>query len=60
MTDRESGSKPPAGGESARPSRARRLRIPVAAAPVKLGKIDIYLDALGTVTPVYTVTAASP
>jgi membrane fusion protein, multidrug efflux system len=33
--------------------------IPVAAAPVKLGNIDIYLDALGTVTPVYTVTVAS-
>ncbi len=33
--------------------------IPVAAAPVKLGDIDIYLDALGTVTPVYTVTVAS-
>ncbi len=33
--------------------------IPVAAAPVKVGDIDIYLDALGTVTPVYTVTVAS-
>ena len=26
--------------------------IPVSAAPVKLGDIDIYLDALGTVIPV--------
>jgi multidrug efflux system membrane fusion protein len=33
--------------------------IPVATAPVKLGNIDVYLDALGTVTPVYTVTVAS-
>jgi multidrug efflux system membrane fusion protein len=33
--------------------------IPVAAAPVTLGNIDVYLDALGTVTPVYTVTVAS-
>jgi multidrug efflux system membrane fusion protein len=32
---------------------------PVAAAPVTTGNIDIYLDALGTVTPVYTVTVAS-
>jgi multidrug efflux system membrane fusion protein len=33
--------------------------IPIAAALVKVGSIDIYLDALGTVTPVYTVTVAS-
>jgi multidrug efflux system membrane fusion protein len=33
--------------------------IPVSAAPVKLGDIDIYLDALGTVIPVYTVTVES-
>jgi multidrug efflux system membrane fusion protein len=33
--------------------------IPVAAAQVTSGSIDIYLDALGTVTPVYTVTVAS-
>lgn len=33
--------------------------IPVATAAVKLGNIDVYLDALGTVTPVYTVTVVS-
>jgi multidrug efflux system membrane fusion protein len=33
--------------------------IPVATAPVKVGNIDIYIDALGTVTPVYTVTVVS-
>ncbi len=33
--------------------------IPVGSAPVTLGNIDVYLDALGTVTPVYTVTVAS-
>jgi membrane fusion protein, multidrug efflux system len=33
--------------------------IPVATAPVALGDIDVYLDALGTVTPVYTVTVVS-
>jgi multidrug efflux system membrane fusion protein len=33
--------------------------IPVSVAAVKLGSIDIYLDAIGTVTPVYTVTVAS-
>jgi multidrug efflux system membrane fusion protein len=33
--------------------------IPVAEAQVTSGSIDIYLDALGTVTPVYTVTVAS-
>lgn len=33
--------------------------IPVAVAPVTVGDINIYLDALGTVTPVYTVTVAS-
>jgi membrane fusion protein, multidrug efflux system len=33
--------------------------IPVAVAPVKLGNIDVYIDALGTVTPVYTVTVVS-
>ena len=33
--------------------------IPVSAEAVKAGNIDIYLDALGTVTPVYTVTVTS-
>jgi multidrug efflux system membrane fusion protein len=33
--------------------------IPVAVAAVTLGNIDVYLDGLGTVTPVYTVTVAS-
>jgi multidrug efflux system membrane fusion protein len=33
--------------------------IPVTLAPVKLGDIDVYIDALGTVTPVYTVTVVS-
>jgi len=33
--------------------------IPVATAPVTLGDIDVYLDGLGTVTPVYTVTVVS-
>ena len=33
--------------------------IPVATAPVALGNVDVYLDALGTVTPVYTVTVVS-
>src|SRR6202789_431714 len=45
-------SKPkakPAGGQP----------VPVATAPVKVGNIDVYLDALGTVTPVYTVTVVS-
>jgi len=33
--------------------------IPVSAGHAKLGDIDIFLDALGTVTPVYTVTVTS-
>src|SRR3984957_17392702 len=33
--------------------------IPVASAAVVVGNIDVYLDELGTVTPVYTVTVAS-
>jgi multidrug efflux system membrane fusion protein len=33
--------------------------IPVGAAAVTQGNIDVYLDALGTVTPVYTVTVVS-
>ena len=37
-----------------KPKPAAPPAIPVAVAPVKLGSIDIFLDALGTVTPVYT------
>ena len=33
--------------------------IPVSVAQVKRGDIGVYVDALGTVTPVYTVTVAS-
>ena len=33
--------------------------IPVSADTVKLGSIDLYLDALGTVTPISTVTVTS-
>jgi multidrug efflux system membrane fusion protein len=33
--------------------------IPVAVGSVQLGDINVYLDELGTVTPVYTVTVAS-
>jgi multidrug efflux system membrane fusion protein len=33
--------------------------IPVTTAPVTVGNLDVYLDALGTVTPVYTVTVVS-
>jgi len=33
--------------------------IPVAEGQIKVGSIDVYLDELGTVTPVYTVTIAS-
>jgi len=32
---------------------------PVAVAPVTVGDINVYIDALGTVTPVYTVTVVS-
>ena len=38
---------------------AAQQPIPVAIAPVTVGNLDVYLDALGTVTPVYTVTAVS-
>jgi multidrug efflux system membrane fusion protein len=44
-------------GSKAKPSGAQA--IPVATAPVTLGNIDVYLDGLGTVTPVYTVTVVS-
>src|SRR5579862_5076750 len=33
--------------------------IPVVLAPVRVGPLDVYLDAIGTVTPVYTDTIVS-
>jgi membrane fusion protein, multidrug efflux system len=42
-----------------KPKAAGAPPIPVATAPVTLGNIDVYLDGLGTVTPVYTVTVVS-
>jgi membrane fusion protein, multidrug efflux system len=42
-----------------KPKAAAPPAIPVTLAPVTLGNIDVYLDALGTVTPVYTVTVVS-
>jgi membrane fusion protein, multidrug efflux system len=33
--------------------------IPVALAPARIGTLDVYLDAIGTVTPVYTDTIVS-
>jgi multidrug efflux system membrane fusion protein len=33
--------------------------VPVSEAKARTGKLDIYLDAIGTVTPVYTVTVTS-
>jgi multidrug efflux system membrane fusion protein len=41
------------------PKRAAPAGIPVSAGVAKLGAINVYLDALGTVTPVYTVTLTS-
>jgi multidrug efflux system membrane fusion protein len=38
---------------------ARAPSVPVSAATVKSGSIDVYLDELGTVTPVSTVTVTS-
>jgi multidrug efflux system membrane fusion protein len=42
-----------------KPKPAGPQPIPVAIAPVTVGNLDVYLDALGTVTPVYTVTVVS-
>jgi multidrug efflux system membrane fusion protein len=42
-----------------KPKPAAPPPIPVAVAAATSGNIDVYLDALGTVTPVYTVTVAS-
>ena len=33
--------------------------VPITAAPARMGDIGIYVEALGTVTPVYTVTVTS-
>jgi multidrug efflux system membrane fusion protein len=42
-----------------KPKPAPPQAIPVTLAPVTVGNLDVYLDALGTVTPVYTVTVVS-
>jgi multidrug efflux system membrane fusion protein len=42
-----------------KPKPAPAPAIPVTLAPVTVGSLDVYLDALGTVTPVYTVTVVS-
>jgi multidrug efflux system membrane fusion protein len=42
-----------------KPKTSAVAAIPVTVAPVTLGDIDVYLDELGTVTPVYTVTVVS-
>jgi len=42
-----------------RPSPKGPQPIPIGAEVVKVGDIDVYLDALGTVTPVYTDTIVS-
>jgi multidrug efflux system membrane fusion protein len=42
-----------------KPKPAAPPPIPVSVAPVSSGSINIYLDNIGTVTPVYTVTVAS-
>jgi len=47
------------GGKAAPKAAAGPAAIPVSVGQVKLGNLDIYLDALGTVTPVYTVTLTS-
>jgi multidrug efflux system membrane fusion protein len=42
-----------------KPAAKPAATIPVAVTAVKRGDINVYLDELGTVTPVYTVTVAS-
>jgi membrane fusion protein, multidrug efflux system len=42
-----------------KPKRPSAAPIPVVTAPVKIGELDVYLDAIGTVTPVYTDTIVS-
>src|SRR5580693_5741237 len=44
------------------PPKAKRpapAAIPVVLAPARIGTLDVYLDAIGTVTPVYTDTIVS-
>ena len=47
------------GASTRKPKTSGAPPIPVATATVTLGSIDVYLDALGTVTPVYTATVVS-
>jgi len=42
-----------------KPTAKATAAIPIGAQAVKVGDIDVYLDALGTVTPVYTDTIVS-
>jgi multidrug efflux system membrane fusion protein len=42
-----------------KPKPAAPPGIPVATTPAKTGDLDVYLDAIGTVTPVYTDTIVS-
>ncbi len=55
---RQAKTQPPAktaGGRSAAPARP----IPVVVAPVRIGDLNVYLTALGSVTPLNTVTVKS-
>jgi membrane fusion protein, multidrug efflux system len=47
------------GGESKAKAAPLPRAVPIAAAPAKKGDIGIYVEALGTVTPVYTVSVTS-
>ena len=42
-----------------KPKQSTQQSIPVNTASVTRGNLDVYLDAIGTVTPVYTVTVVS-
>ena len=44
---------------AARPLRKRMSSVPVTAATVKKGNIGVYLEAIGTVTPVYTASVTA-
>lgn len=48
----------PAGESKAKAASLPRA-VPIAAAPAKKGDIGVYVEALGTVTPVYTVSVTS-